>query len=121
MESNGWITDRLPTKNDADCYEMVLVWMFTGRCYARIKYYYVGTDVPWMPIADPPPYVKQRWKPKKGEEFWCNAIDGVGLVHSASEFNKEAIDIGNCFQTRKEAEEVFKKFKQLLKEHHDGK
>ena len=72
-------------------------------------------------MIEPPPYVKPRWKPKELEEYCYIARDGVYMARASYEFNKKAIELGNCFQTEKEAQEVFEKFKQLLKEHHDGK
>lgn len=57
--NTGWITDRLPTAEDAVAY-CVLIWDDNGigiwSCDA------VKEGQPWMPIPKPAPYVKpKRW------------------------------------------------------------
>jgi hypothetical protein len=66
--STGWITDRLPTVEDAVAY-CVLVWDDNGigiwSCDA------VKEGQPWMPINRPEPYVKpKRWTVEWNVDIW---------------------------------------------------
>ena len=122
--NNGWITDRLPTPDDAAGIRKVLVWeRFKGKEYVALCDYdrvYVGQ--PWQPIIQPPPYVKPRWKPKDREKYWCIMTHIIGAYSWDNDTtDKKLYNLGNCFQTREEAQEVFEKIKQLLKDHHDGR
>jgi hypothetical protein len=78
-----WITDRLPTVEDAVHYcvllwdqdEGVLIWSYDG----------VNEGQPWMPIPTPAPYVKpKRWTVTKyqheGAEYGAVFLDGQ-LIH----------------------------------------
>jgi hypothetical protein len=72
--NTGWITDRLPTAEDAVAY-CVLVWDDNGigiwSCDA------VKEGQPWMPINRPEPYVKpKRWMVSRNFDEWC-LIDGT--------------------------------------------
>jgi hypothetical protein len=90
-----WITDRLPTVEDAVHYcvllwdqdEGVLIWSYDG----------VNEGQPWMPIPTPAPYVKpKRWTFRKsrfeGSDNWLVFRDGelihtlaAGLTHDAAQ------------------------------------
>lgn len=71
-------------------------------------------DLGYIEEYDP----SKKWEPKDGEEYYY--IDGEGevrftkysLIFSYDRVHKE---IGNCFQTREEAEAMAEKFKVLLK------
>lgn len=123
MDNNGWITDKEPDSTDAGN-QMVWVWeQYEGTEYSALcDYLDVRLGTPWQPIIEPPPYVKQRWKPKKGEEYWGCSTDSIFcLVCSNSKLDSQFYERGNCFQTKEKAEEAFEKITQLLKEHHDGR
>ena len=71
---SDWITDRLPTEEDAVHYcvllwdedEGVIVWSYDA----------VNEGQPWMPILKPDPYVKpKRWTVCKDNNGW-NLYDG---------------------------------------------
>ena len=60
MNNNGWITDRLPTEEEAP-YGRVL-YSGSDRVY-EIEAYLLAIGNPWMPFPDP--YVKpKRWRVK---------------------------------------------------------
>jgi hypothetical protein len=78
---NQWITDRLPTVEDAVHYcvllwdqdEGVLIWSYDG----------VNEGQPWMPIPTPAPYVKpKRWAVKWYEDYaiWCLLDEDVVVL-----------------------------------------
>lgn len=55
-----WITDRLPTAEDADCYGSV--WTaYNGEVVIRF-YGRVDQGTPWIPLAPPEPYVAPKPK-----------------------------------------------------------
>jgi hypothetical protein len=57
-----WITDRLPTANDA---EDGRVWVYFGNFGGEVRnihWSHVLIGTPWQPIQRPAPYVKpKRW------------------------------------------------------------
>ncbi len=60
--STQWITDRLPTEEDALSDGSVWMMAYEGRV---IRWSYDGVELgtPWQPITKPAPYVKpKRWK-----------------------------------------------------------
>ena len=126
--NNGWITDRLPTEEDElPVQGGVLTWDEEIGPYV-LRYDLAEPGKPWRSIPHVPPYNKPRWKPKKGEEYWyANRvhIPVLSTIWADDEYDNNSYRIGNCFQTEKEAQgilrEVFEKFKQVLKEHHNGK
>jgi hypothetical protein len=65
--STEWITDRLPTKEDALSDGSVWMMAYDGRV---IRWSYDGVELgrPWQPITKPAPYVK----PKRWTVEWCN-------------------------------------------------
>ena len=59
-----WITDRKPTKEDADRCAYCMVWTtYNGEVIAW-TYDGVAKGPPWMPISKPEPYVSPRSRPK---------------------------------------------------------
>jgi hypothetical protein len=90
--STGWITDRLPTAEDAVAY-CVLVWDDNGigiwSCDA------VKEGQPWMPIPKPEPYVKpKRWTVARSEESVCFYLLKQGTYWQSlpSPFSREAAE-----------------------------
>ena len=76
MSSNEWITDRLPTEDDAG--PAGLVWTtYNGKTFPW-SYDGVEEGTPWMPMIVPEPYVK----PKRDEvvdgntEYYVNEKRG---------------------------------------------
>jgi hypothetical protein len=67
-----WITDRLPTEDDAD--DVGCVWHdCKGKVY-RLSYTAVKKGEPWHSIAWPEPYPRSvRWAVKWYEDYaiWC--------------------------------------------------
>jgi hypothetical protein len=65
--STEWITDRLPTKQDAD--EFGDVWVTLGNGFVcEWNWRSIKPQMPWRPTNKPAPYVKpKRWAVK-----WCN-------------------------------------------------
>lgn len=56
---SAWITDRVPTHEDADFYK--LVWFTDGLGSVRqVHYRYLKLGTPWQPITYPEPYVKPK-------------------------------------------------------------
>jgi hypothetical protein len=57
-----WITDRLPTKQDAD--EFGDVWVTLGNGFVcEWNWRSVKPEMPWQPTNKPAPYVSpKRWK-----------------------------------------------------------
>lgn len=61
--------------------------------------------------------VDERWKPKKGDEYFYVDKDGqVGEYHWVGFwFDNILFDFGNCFRTREEAEAAAERVKEALK------
>ena len=55
---SAWITDRVPTREDADC--MTMVWVSSPREVYRCDYRVIKLGTPWQPITYPEPYVKPK-------------------------------------------------------------
>ena len=63
---NEWITDRLPTNEDAVSTN-VLIWL-NDKVHTW-TYYTVAKGTPWQPITKPAPYVKpNRWTVKRNNQ-----------------------------------------------------
>jgi hypothetical protein len=89
-----WITDRLPTEEDAIA-DRVIVWGY-DRGPMLWMYRHVPIGEPWMPIRYEP-YVKpKRWTVRKsqlfGVDYWYVLRDdqkyhrlAVGLTHDAAQ------------------------------------
>jgi len=120
-----WITDRLPTEEDAD--EDHRVW-FTSpdgevvRCY----YEYVETGEAWAPKPKPvvpKPYVKpepQRWKPENGNGYYVIRSSGIAVYTISIDTlsNECTYNFGNCFQTKEQAEEAARRMRETLLNYH---
>jgi len=81
--STEWITDRLPTKEDALSDGSVWMMAYDGRV---IRWSYDGVELgrPWQPIHKPAPYVKpKRWSVRRcpNLERWL-VLDG-NRVHTS--------------------------------------
>jgi len=116
-----WITDRLPTKEDA-CYDLVWGSTVGGTVLFRL-FNDVYDGEPWMPINGPAPYVKpepQRWKPQYGDEYY--AIKSSGLIAHSIFHNGLSEDctynFGNCFETREQAIEAARRVRETLLNYH---
>ena len=59
----------------------------------------------------------KAWKPENHEEYWFIRNDGSTSVFNWKDLFAEQLryDVGNCFQTKKRAEQVAEKFRALLK------
>lgn len=81
MSDQGWITDRLPTEQDAD--DGGFVWHdCKGKVY-RLSYRAVKKGEPWYSIVPPEPYPRQvRWTVKWDEE-WAEWYLFDGDIESA--------------------------------------
>jgi hypothetical protein len=60
----------------------------------------------------------KRWKPKKGQAYYylTGILDIIEDSNTYSVVDDIRIKIGNCFETRIEAFQMAKKFRQLLKQ-----
>lgn len=62
----------------------------------------------------------KRWKPKEGKKYnhivlpYWGKLDVEVDIWEGGEIDEYNYRVGNCFRTRKKAEEVLKKIKQLL-------
>jgi hypothetical protein len=91
---NEWITDRLPTEDDA--FEDWVFVMNRGNVELFLAVS-VTLGLPWQPIVPPAPYVKpKRWTFRKsrfeGSDNWLVFRDGelihtlaAGLTHDAAQ------------------------------------
>lgn len=86
-----WITDRLPTEDDAYPFvtdghdELIpqftdLVWISNGGELELQSFSDVSTGTPWMPITPPEPYVK----PKRYELVWRSTTRQYYIRDTAS-------------------------------------
>ena len=58
---SDWITDRLPTDDDADCEGKV--WITRDSAVERTDFLNVMPRRAWMPIDEPPPYQPKAPEP----------------------------------------------------------
>jgi hypothetical protein len=64
---------------------------------------------------------KMKWKPKDRDKYWYVSLSytNVWVTHSIifwdEEISQGRYKIGNCFRTRKQAQQMAKKIKVLLK------
>jgi hypothetical protein len=116
-----WITDRLPTNADSDV--MGKVWIWEDNAVYWSDWQLVTPGTPWMPIKEPEPYVKpkiKQWKPKIFQLFYFLTERG-GIVkqqYIGSLFDQYYIKYGNCFRTKKQAEEAARRVRKLLLNYH---
>jgi hypothetical protein len=95
--STQWITDRLPTKQDAFAGQVICMLFPNQICdhmwlqdYTKVK-----PGEPWQPITKPAPYVKpKRWKVKWNESLHCwDLMMDKGLCYGQLFLKKEHTDI----------------------------
>ena len=57
------------------------------------------------------------WKPERGEEYFtiANCVDTVQYIYYGDGIDEVNIPSGNCFKTKKRAEQVAKKMRLLLR------
>ena len=57
------------------------------------------------------------WKPERGEEYFtiANGVDAVQYIYYGDGIDEVNIPSGNCFKTKKRAEQVAKKMRLLLR------
>lgn len=57
------------------------------------------------------------WKPEHGEEYFtiANGVDAVQYIYCGDDIDEVNIPSGNCFKTKKRAEQVAKKMRMLLR------
>lgn len=57
------------------------------------------------------------WKPESGEEYFtiANGVDAVKYIYCGDGIDEVNIPSGNCFKTKKRAEQVAKKMRMLLR------
>lgn len=120
-----WITDRLPTEEDAD--EKFRVWCTSPdgdvfRCY----YSLIGTGQVWAPKAKtipPSPYFKpepKRWKAKPFESYWFvdGQINENWMRWTDHSENLNRYNNGNCFKTQAQAIEAARRVRETLLNYH---
>ena len=106
--NNDWITDRLPTEQDA--YGLMVWAMGSGQVVmADIKNIREGMS--WMPITPPEPYVKpNRWTAEYNYEFGCWRIldshDGLYVTQRHLKLNND--------EHRKAAERIAEIYEEVL-------
>ena len=120
-----WITDRKPTEADAD--EDNHVW-WTSPDGVVMRCYYGDIQIGevWAPKPKPvvpSPYVKpepQRWKPQEGHGYYV--VRSSGIISYTVNYNhlldEHHLKIGNCFQTREQAEKAARRINKLLQNYH---
>jgi hypothetical protein len=121
-----WITDRLPTEEDADEYRLVYYTNEDNGTVTKERLSDIELGCPWMPIPKsiyPKPYVKpepQRWKPKEGH--LCHYFTLFGDIQmgyfSDNLIDGKQYDFGNCFQTSAQAQEAARRVRELLLNYH---
>jgi hypothetical protein len=70
-----WITDRLPTKQDADEFGDVWVTIWDGFV-CDLNWKCIKPQMPWQPTNKPGPYVK----PKRWTVEWVNMFGYWALI-----------------------------------------
>ena len=107
--NTGWITDRLPTREDS-----LDGWVFvTDGAHVRTRHYnLVFQGQPWQPMTIPTPYVKpKRWTVEWFDGYWvireygefrgtlpCYKRDGE-IVSISDEYAQQIEDIYNKAMT----------------------
>ena len=117
-----WITDRLPTKEDAD--GNFIVWLAGSNGEVmRCHYEDIQNGEVWAPKRPPKPYVKpepKRWKPKDGNGYYVIRSSGI-VVYTISHdtlSNECTYNFGNCFQTKEQAIEAARRVRETLRNFH---
>jgi len=116
-----WITNRLPTGDDADEHRSVFYTNEKDGTVTKVGLCDIELGDAWMPIPKriyPAPYVKpeqQRWMPKDMERYFCifpSTIIGQAWLSEKGDYDRWAM--GNCFATYNEAAAAMEKVKELL-------
>jgi hypothetical protein len=113
-----WITDRLPTINDGD-YEGK-VWITDDELVFGTPWYNIKVGTPWQKriINRPAPYVKpepERFRPEVNQVYFSivsHYVFNQAWLGTSGDHDRYAI--GNCFETREQAEAALGKVKELL-------
>ncbi len=117
-----WITDRKPWAGDSDI--MGKVWIFEENAVYWSDYSVVTLGTPWMPIKEPEPYVKpepERFRPEVNQVYFSivsHCVFNQAWLGTSGDHDRYAI--GNCFETREQAEAALGKVKELLLSLHLG-
>lgn len=81
-----------------------------------------GVGAIWIDPTKYPEFFQEvdgRWKPEKGEEYWCiEVVNGREIswyIWEDDDTDNINWRIHNCFKTEKEAKHAVKKIKELLK------
>lgn len=116
-----WITDRLP-ENGEGC-----VWGQTEKgnyCIKLISQLELGEpwcpmEVPWTTDLFEWPKVK-RWKPDFGDNYYviCSWGQPSLVIFHTGEIPKRRYKFGNCFRTKKQAQEAARRVRETLKNYH---
>lgn len=63
----------------------------------------------------------ERWKPAMAEQYWYVGTDIRETEDCNGEylFDKQRLEVGNCFQTKDQAEEAAKRIKNTLMSYHE--
>jgi hypothetical protein len=79
-KSSEWITDRLPTKQEAVSGNVICCrWGHINL----LQWYKIEAGEPWMPIPKPDMYVKpKRWTVKWNPMMLCWFLGEDGIAHS---------------------------------------
>jgi len=87
-----WITDRRPTREDADC--LGLVWVSQDDGTVLQNWSYVDKGIAWMPTNRPEPYVKpKRYTAQWYKDAGCWAIfEGDYIALRMFQFDIESDD-----------------------------
>ena len=82
-----WITDRLPTEEDADCHGYVWVTDNDGKVWHTMWDSFYG--LAWMHFTRPEPYVRPKgWMAQYDESFGCWAVSSLTQVTHLSQLEE---------------------------------
>lgn len=84
--------------------------------------YTIGAEQILALFAEDGAAAPARWKPKLGEEYWFIWDTGQikNQVWGTWSYDERRWNIGNCFQTRQEAERAREGLQAYLRRFHDG-
>jgi len=121
-----WITDRLPTGDDADEHRSVFYTNEKDGTVTKVGLCDIELGDAWMPIPKriyPAPYVKpepKRWMPDYRQPYYCIGGDATvyGDIYEDQRFDIAKYNFGNCFQTSDQAIEAARRVRELLLNYH---